>query len=108
MVAAIAPEAPVLFSTITGCPRAFDSGSAMIRAEVSCTEPAGKPMSRWIGLFGQAAIAAAGAFIREDGVLAPFGCWLSAGQQAVAKRIAERLRESVNVLFMGYFWFVVN
>ena len=39
--AAITPEAPLLFSTITGWPSAFDSGSWMARAMASVVPPAG-------------------------------------------------------------------
>ena len=54
------PEAPGLFSTITGWPSALDSGSAMVRAAMSGVEPPGKPTTRRIGLVGQVGVLGGG------------------------------------------------
>jgi hypothetical protein len=51
--AAILPEAPGLFSMMTGCPRARDSGSAKVRAAMSGVEPPGKPTRMRTGFVGQ-------------------------------------------------------
>src|SRR3989344_4495057 len=50
--AAILPPAPTLFSTITGWPRALDSGSLNVRAVRSGEDPAGKPTMILSGLGG--------------------------------------------------------
>jgi hypothetical protein len=53
--AAMLPEAPGLFSMITGWPSARLSGSASVRAAMSGVEPPGKPTRMRTGLVGQAA-----------------------------------------------------
>src|SRR3989344_2171624 len=64
--AAILPPAPTLFSTITGWPRALDSGSLNVRAVRSGEDPAGKPTMILSGLVGQAREAAARAISSVD------------------------------------------
>src|SRR3989344_3508771 len=59
--AAILPPAPTLFSTITGWPRALDSGSLNVRAVRSGEDPAGKPTMILSGLGGPARGAGGGA-----------------------------------------------
>src|SRR6185369_9700074 len=53
--AAMLPPAPGLFSTITGWPSAFESGSAMVRATRSGVEPPGNPTRMRTGLTGHGA-----------------------------------------------------
>src|SRR5213595_3695984 len=52
--------APGLLSTMTDCPSSFDSASPYSRATLSAPPPAGKPMTRRIGLDGKASAASAG------------------------------------------------
>src|SRR3989344_144694 len=59
--AAILPPAPTLFSTITGWPRALDSGSLNVRAVRAGGDPAGKPRMIWGGLVARAGGGAAAA-----------------------------------------------
>ena len=49
------PDAPGLFSIMTGWPRALDNGSANVRAAMSGVEPPGKPTKILTGLVGQSA-----------------------------------------------------
>src|SRR3990167_1610869 len=87
--AAILPPAPTLFSTITGWPRALDSGSLNVRAVRSGEDPAGKPTMILSGLVGHARGAAAAA---APG-LAAF--WARAQGEAAASAISsvDALRE---------------
>ena len=50
------PDAPGLFSMMTGCPSILDKGSASVRAAMSGVEPPGKPTKIRTGFVGQTAI----------------------------------------------------
>lgn len=54
--AAMLPDAPGLFSMMTGWPSILDKGSASVRAAMSGVEPPGKPTKIRTGLLGQAAM----------------------------------------------------
>ena len=58
------PPAPTRFSTTTGWPSAFDSGSATMRAAMSVPPPAPKPTMMRIGRVGQSC---ACEWVRSDG-----------------------------------------
>src|SRR5690606_27323378 len=57
------PPAPGLLSMTTGCPSAWASGSAMVRASRSGDEPGGKGTTMWMARSGQSAWAAAGSSV---------------------------------------------
>src|SRR5256885_7977336 len=73
------PPAPTLFSTMTGWPKRFPSGSASARAVRSGEDPAGKPTIRCSGLLGQLSPAMAAQGSRAEA-------------RAVAKALAKRRR----------------
>ena len=50
------PDAPGLFSMMTGWPRILDKGSASVRAATSGVEPPEKPTKMRTGLVGQTAM----------------------------------------------------
>src|SRR3989442_3340898 len=99
MSPAMLPEAPALFSTMTGWPRALDSDSEIARAERSCTEPGGKPIRRRIGFDCQAAAVEAGPEVALAG-FAGFSVCAKATVHTEASSRAWKARRESKLLFI--------
>ena len=96
--AAMLPDAPGLFSIMTGWPSIFDKGSASVRAAMSGVEPPGKPTRIRTGFVGQAATGSD--FFDTFWAVAPIGRAQAAIKKAAMMMLSRGIFKMKSGVFM--------